>query len=98
MTVRRNTTWKFKDGRGDRFRRLRVLHAEQGDPHVEVRSFYLDEPVRRSAGGNSRRQPKTILMLQTTLLKDYECLTTHLREGPQESTGASEIAEIFSDA
>lgn len=85
VAIRRGTVWQFKAGRGDPFRRLRVNHI-QPNGGVEVRSFYLDEctwPTEEDVRSNPRRQPKTIMILRSTLLKDYECITVHSNEGPQ---------------
>ena len=86
--IRRNTTWKFKKGRGDKYRRLRVLNVQSDSdktgPYVEVRSFYLDQaswPGENDIRLNPRRMPKTILILKSTLLKDYECLNSSMWEG-----------------
>jgi len=78
-----NTVWKFKKGKGDRFRRLRILDVCE-NKEVKLRSFYLDEPprkkYRRRYQTEGRRQPKTITLQLSTLLKDYECVTTNRHE------------------
>jgi hypothetical protein len=90
-TIRTGSVWKFKDGRGDPYRRLRVKHVQSAaEPVVEVRSFYLDEgswPSDDDVRNDPRRRAKTITILRSTLLKDYECVTTLLeREGPIHET------------
>ena len=87
MTIKPNTAWKFKPGKGDEYRRLRILDVPDG-PHVEIRSFYLDYPDKsEQTNGYSaeqvslRRRGKTYLILKSTLLQNYECITTDWREG-----------------
>ena len=99
--IRQNTVWKFKAGRGDKYRRLRVKSVQPDNdkvgPYVEVRSFYLDEPVwpsKKDKRGDSRRQPKDMLLLKATILSDYECITTEWREG---ATSDSEIQTFGGD-
>lgn len=89
-TIRMGSVWRFKPGRGDPYRRLRVRYVQsttdKTGPYVEVRSFYLDEctwPTDDDVRSNPRRQPKTIMILRSTLLKDYECITVHRHEGLQ---------------
>lgn len=94
MNIRQNTTWKFKEGKGDKYRRLRVIDVlDNGD--IQVRSFYLDEviwPYHDDKRGNPRRQPKTITLQKRTLLQNYVCLTTNRSEGSYSSSAVAEFS------
>lgn len=86
--IKQGQVWKFKDGHGSKYRRLRILYVQKEDgkvgPYVEVRAFYLDQP---SFPGEEcfyqkdpRKETQTLVILQSTLLRHYECISNEREE------------------
>ena len=96
MEIKVGTMWKFKEGKGDRYRRLRIL--EVGVLQVKVRSFYTDElPVymmNKTQQSDLRRQPENIKLLRRSLQNRYVCISTDWREDPQAFASNTDIAVL----